>query len=229
LQILPTNRRSEGTTDYAAIANSNQNVDQSSIQVEVNHNPEKSEAGTNAREISNSQLDALSKIIVKNKISPKNILAHWAVQGTHPDPNWLGINGIHPSQNDGKTNPQILRLVKSTKYILNNIQTTPENNSLKQAWEQYSKIIANQIIKTNIMNALNLFRGIESGSIAIGRNSLEITRQQLDAAVYSNKQELAEIKFEAKLAKSNQEINPRHTFTEVDNSQPTFRRRDWKE
>lgn len=92
-QLLPTNKASEGTMSYAKFKDQpGIEVDTNSIQVELNYNQNKKEAGKLTENITNDQLDALASIVAENGIVPEKVFAHWAVQGTHPDGDWLGFN-----------------------------------------------------------------------------------------------------------------------------------------
>ena len=191
-QLLPTNKASEGTMSYAKFKdNIKAEVDTNSIQVELNYNPNKQEAGKLSENVSNDQLDALAGIVVANGILPQKVLAHWALQATHPDGDWLGFNPQEANKTqDGRINPKILRFVESVQTQIRQLPNDNKNMLAKLAWKSNPKLIAHQIIETNLKNAEFVIQ--RNKQIGVKDNS-EINSKDLQQALKNNSQEKLEL------------------------------------
>jgi hypothetical protein len=184
-QLLPTNKASEGTMSYAKFKDDPKlEVDTHSIQVELNYNPNQKEAGEYSETISNKQLDALANIVVVNKISPSKVLAHWAVQGTHPDGDWLGFNPQEANKiQDGRINPKILRFVEATIKLVKDLPNTNENMLIKLSWHGSPELIASNIIDANLQNAKMVVAENKKNGV---QDKSEIKPNELDQAIENN-------------------------------------------
>jgi hypothetical protein len=191
-QLLPTSKASEGTTSYARFKDRpGIEVDTNSIQVELNYNPRDIEAGELTEDVTNDQLDALASIVAENGIVPEKVFAHWAVQGTHPDGDWLGFNPQEANKNhDGRINPKLLRFVESVQTQIRELPNENKYMLAKLAWKADSKWIAHKIIEVNLKNAEFIIQ--RNKDIGV-KDKSEIKPEELQNAIKNNESEKKEL------------------------------------
>jgi hypothetical protein len=136
-------------------------------------------------------LDALASIVAKNGIVPEKVFAHWAVQGTHPDGDWLGFNPQEANKTqDVRINPKLLRFVESVKALIRELPNENKYMLAKLAWKADSKWIAHKIIEVNLKNAEFVIQ--RNKEIGI-RDKSEIKLKELQNAINNNKVEKKEL------------------------------------